>query len=75
MSKLKLIKMKLTEHEKNNYVMKDKKDFAILSKIKKLEKGKLSKNDNEIVKLIKTQLKKNWRTPLIRHLDKMLKKY
>lgn len=67
--------MKLTNYEKRKYVLKEKKDFLILSKIKKLESKKLSRSDKEIVKLIKTQLEKGWRSPLINYLNKLLKKY
>ena len=65
--------MKLTEYEKRHYVMKDKDDLVILSKIKQLERRKLSQKNKATVKLIRSQLKKNWRLPLIRLLDKMLK--
>ena len=44
--------MKLTGYEKKTYVMKDKEDFIILSKIKELEKKNLSKEDKEIINLI-----------------------
>lgn len=64
--------MKITSYEKRNYVLKDKEDFVILSKIKKIEEKKLNKDEKELVKLIRTQLKRNWRAPLIRQLDKML---
>lgn len=67
--------MKLTLFEKKNYVMADKEDFMILSKIKKLEKKGLAKQDKETIKIIRTQLKKNWRLPLIKYLDRLLKKY
>ena len=65
--------MRLTGYEKRNYVMKDKNDFVILSKIRKLEKRKLGRKEREMIKLVRTQLKRTWRAPLIRHLDKMLK--
>ena len=67
--------MKLTGYEKKTYVMKDKEDFIILSKIKELEKKNLSKEDKEIINLIRTQLKKNWRLPLINYLNLSLKEY
>ena len=67
--------MKLSAYEKRNYLMPDKKDFLILSKIKKLEQKKLSKTDKDTIKLIRTQLKKDWRTPLIKYLNKLAKKY
>ncbi|MBS3089370.1 hypothetical protein J4461_00635 [Candidatus Pacearchaeota archaeon] len=50
--------MKLTDYEKRNYVMKDKEDFIILSKIRELEKRKLNNKDKETVKIIRAQLKK-----------------
>ena len=67
--------MKLTGYEKRNYVMNDKNDFVILKKIKLVEKKKLNAKDKEIVNLIRTQMKKNWRLPLIKYLDKLNRKY
>ncbi|MEK6847639.1 MAG: hypothetical protein AABX50_00765 [Nanoarchaeota archaeon] len=67
--------MKLTSYEKRNYVMNDKNDFVILKKIKLLEKKKLNTKDKKAVNLVGTQLKRNWRLPLIRYLDKLLLKY
>ena len=67
--------MKITDYEKKNYILKDKSDLVILSKVKKLENHKLNKKDKEIVKLIKTQLKKNWRLPLIKYLNRLIIQY
>jgi hypothetical protein len=67
--------MRITKYEKRNYLLNDKKDLIILSKIKMLEKKKLSKKDKEIVKLIRTQLKADWRTPLVDYLNKLSIKY
>ena len=64
--------MKLTSYEKRNYVMEDEKDFIILSKIRKLERKKLGKSQKEMVRLIRSQLKKNWRLPLIKQWDKLI---
>ncbi|MBU2458805.1 MAG: hypothetical protein KKB29_00360 [Nanoarchaeota archaeon] len=55
--------------------MPKKEDFIILNKIRELEKMKLSLNAKEEVKLIRTQLEKDWRAPLIKSLNKLLKKY
>jgi len=66
----------LTKFEKKKYVMSTDKDFEILAKIKKIEKmKKLSKQDRFIIKFIRTQLERDWRTPLLKALDKILKKY
>jgi len=50
-------------------------DFEILAKCKQLEKLNLSKEDKFLVKLIKSQLEYDWREPLIRTLNKLLRKY
>ncbi len=67
--------MKISSYEKKNYVLKDKTDLIILSKIKMLETKKLSNSDKSTIKLIKTQLKRDWRMPLINSLNKLITKY
>ncbi|MBS3075088.1 hypothetical protein J4429_01370 [Candidatus Pacearchaeota archaeon] len=67
--------MKITNYEKKNYVLKDKKNLKILLIIKRLEKNDLDKKDKEILNLARTQLKKDWQTPLITYLNKLIKKY
>lgn len=67
--------MKITTYEKKNYVLNDKKNLLILSKIKEVEKNKLNEKDKEIVRLIRTQLKQDWQTPLVNYLNKLLRKY
>lgn len=67
--------MKITNYEKKNYVLNSEENLKILSIIKKLEKRGLNKKDKEILKLSRTQLKKDWQTPLITYLNKLTKKY
>ena len=67
--------MTVTESEKNKYVLKTEQDYEILTKIKQLEKKKLSSEDKKLVAFLRTQLEEDWRTPLIRFLDALLKKY
>lgn len=67
--------MKVTKFEKNNYVLNNEKNLKILEIIKKIEKHKLTNKDKETIELAKTQLKKDWQTPLINHLNKLLIKY
>ncbi len=57
------------------FVLKEKKDFSILNKIKILENKKLSKNDKILVSLAKTQLRKNWRDPLLTCLNNINRGY
>lgn len=65
----------LTPIEKKKYLMVNEKDYEILSKIRQLEKLKLSKEDKYLVGLVRTRLENDWRTPLARALDNLLRKY
>lgn len=56
------------------YVLKEKQDFKILHKIQFLEKqANLSKTEKEFLKFLKTQLLKDWRTPILKELNRMLR--
>jgi len=66
---------KVTPAEKRKYVLSKSSDFEILYKCKELQRLKLTKQDRFLVKFIKTQLEDNWRRPLLKTLDKLLKKY
>lgn len=68
-------KFKINPIEKKKYVLSTDSDFIILNKCKKLEKKKLDKRDKQIINLIKNQLEEDWRTPLIKYLNKLLRKY
>jgi len=64
---------KITKADKKKYALPTKLDVDILIKIKKLEKKILNKEDKRMLRLIKTQLKKDWRKPLIEELNKLEK--
>jgi len=66
---------KPTNLEKKRYLLPEKRDLEILGKCRKLEKNKLSKQEKYFVKFIKTQLLKDWRKPLLKELNKLLRKY
>jgi hypothetical protein len=66
---------KVKPADKKRYLLPDKKDLEILQKIYSVEAEKLSAQDRELVKLIRTQLLREWRPPLIKTLDKLLDKY
>ncbi len=68
-------KYKPTKTERRKYVLKEKRDLQILIACKELEKKNLTKTDSEVVKLIKIQLERNWRKPLLKVLKKLRKKY
>ncbi len=65
---------KATTTEKKKYVLPTKTDFEILAKCKQLEKLSLTKRDKFLVKFIKTQLEKDWRKPLLRELNRLLRR-
>jgi hypothetical protein len=66
--------MKIIKSGDKKYIIDNKKDLEIWNKIKKLEKKKLIMQELETIKLIKTQLQEDWRTPLIKYLNKLSKK-
>ena len=66
-------KLKISKTEERKYVLSTDDDYEILSKIKQLEKSKLPKNDKEFVTFIKTQLEQDWRKPLLKRLNRLLK--
>ena len=68
-------KFKIKQIDKKRYIFKDKRDYEILSKIYLLEKSSLNKYDKELVKFIRTQLKHDWRSSIIKLLNGLLKKY
>lgn len=61
--------------DKKKYVLSTDADLEILNRIYTLEAMKLSETDRHAVQLIKNQLKLDWRTPLNRELNRLLRKY
>ncbi|MFH1365171.1 MAG: hypothetical protein ABIH28_01135 [archaeon] len=57
------------------YLIGEKRDLIIFNKIKELEKKGLNNQDKEVIKLIKTQLEKDWRKYLINYLKRLSTKY
>ena len=68
-------KAKILVKDKKKYSLTDKDDLVILQQIYRLEKKRLSVEDKKLVKFIRTQLEPEWRVPIIKFLDKLLKKY
>ncbi len=56
------------------YVLKEKRDLEILALCDKMEGKRLSKPDRKLVKLIKTQLEEDWRTPLLQALKNVARR-
>src|SRR3989338_5628290 len=61
--------------DRKRYVLSTDQDYEILGKIYRLERRKLSDKDKTLLKLIRTQLEHHWRTPILRSLNKLLRKY
>lgn len=68
-------KFEVTKNEGNKYVLSTDIDYEILAICKQLEKQKLSNQDKLLVQMIKTQLDADWRTPLIKILRNLKRKY
>jgi len=74
--RLKLTKaLSIKSKDRKKYILSTDDDYEILGKIYKLEKKNLSKEDNELLKLARTQLEHDWRVTINEFLDKLLKKY
>ncbi len=63
--------MKLSPEERKRYILPTEKDSEILEKIKDAEGlPDLSGREKMILEFLKTQLEKDWRTPIITFLEK-----
>ena len=71
----KITTMKIRAIDKKRYALVEKRDYQILEKIYRLEKCKLTAADKRLMCFMRTQLKDDWRTPLLKFLDGMVKKY
>ena len=69
------MKFEVTRSEKRKYVLSIKLDYEILEKCKQLEKLSLDNNDKAFVRFARTQLEKDWRTPLLKKLNDIFRKY
>lgn len=61
--------------DRKRYILSTDQDYEILNKIYKLERKRLSDKDKALVKLVRTQLEHHWRTPILKFLNGLLKKY
>lgn len=68
-------KFNVSVKEQRRYILSTDLDYEILGKVHKLENKPLSKDDRNLVQFARTQLEEDWRSPLIRALNKLLRKY
>ncbi|TAN33046.1 hypothetical protein EPN28_03535 [Patescibacteria group bacterium] len=66
---------KIRPIDKKRYVLKEDRDYFILGKIYELESKKMTAEDKKMVKFIRTQMIDDWRAPIMKKLDELLKKY
>lgn len=67
-------KLAVTERDKQTYVLKTKQDERILLACKRLEQQHLSKRDRHLIRLIKSQLLDDWRTPLEKEVKRVARR-
>ena len=64
-----------SRRELGRYVLSEAQDMDILQLVKRLERRHLSASERAILRLIRTQLEADWRTPLLRFLRTLDRKY
>ncbi|MBI4020179.1 MAG: hypothetical protein HY367_02505 [Candidatus Aenigmarchaeota archaeon] len=68
-------KAKVSKADRKRYVLSTSKDHGILRMVCELENYELSDFDRDMIDLIRTQLEHDWRTPLMKLLQRLHKKY
>lgn len=68
-------KYDVTQQEEREYLLPNEEDYEILSTVKTLESKSLSDCDREIIELVKSQLRDDWRAPLLEKLKQLTQKY
>ncbi len=63
----------ISKEERKKYVLLRKTDREILKLAHEIEKRKTSAHENMILRLIRTQLERDWRKPLLQMLKEMKK--
>jgi len=66
---------KIRTADKKRLLLEEKRDYEILEMIYELEKRKLSKEQEELVRFLKSQLEDDWRKPLLRFVKKFVKQF
>lgn len=65
--------MKIPPKPKTPYILDNPQDRRILKKLAALAKSAKNPNEERLVRFLFSQLERNWRTPLERFIDKLLK--
>ena len=67
-------KVNVKKTDKKKLLLEEDRDYEILEKIYLLEKKKLTKDQKELVRFLKSQLQDDWRKPLLRFVNELIKK-
>jgi hypothetical protein len=65
--------MKFPPKPKSAYILDNAQDRRIFNNLSVISKKKLTNEKQLLLKLLYSQLEKDWRTPLERFIDQMLK--
>jgi len=65
--------MKFPPKPKTPYILDKAQDKRIMRKLNRLSKRKLYKNNDKLIKLLYSQLETDWRTPLEKFIDQLIK--
>ena len=64
--------MNFPPNPRTPYVLDNEQDERIFAKLARLKERELSSKDEELIKLLYSQLETDWRTPLEEFIDKLL---
>jgi len=64
--------MKFPPEPKTLYILDKEQDQHIFAKLEQFKNKKLIPEQEELIKLLYTQLETDWRTPLEEYIDKLL---
>lgn len=64
--------MKFPPEPNTPYVLDKEQDQSIFAKLDKLKGSRLTEKQEELIKLLYSQLETDWRTPLEEFVDKLL---
>ncbi len=65
--------IKFPPKPKTPYILEKEQDKVILKKLARFEGKKLVKEQENLIKFLYSQLEDDWRTPLEKFIDKLLK--
>jgi hypothetical protein len=67
--------MKLPPKNKTSYVFDNEQDKRIFNKLSEFRKAKIGKEQEKLISFLYSQLEKNWRDPLEKYIDQLLKSF